>query len=142
MSGVNALERAAREWIATLPAGVATTEEQKIDAGVILTVRPKKVGAMHVAVGFGSMESVDLYWGTDFRVEDFTADGAWLIRVLESIRNGKVVEEVWTVWGKVASVVSVIEVDERTVSSRVVRPLWALRPIARRASVRQYVSWD
>ena len=142
MSGVNALERAAREWIASLPARVATTQEQKIEAGVVLAIRPQKVGAMDVALGFGSVDSVDLYWGNDFRIEDFTADGALLVRVLDAIRKGRVVEEVWTVWGRTASVFSAIEVEEGTVSSRVVKPLWVLRPIAIRASFRRCLPWD
>jgi hypothetical protein len=142
VTGRITLERAARGWIAALPPGVAAVEEQETEAGLFLALKPAKAGAMHVAVGFGQPETVGLYWGTDFRVEELTSDPDLLVRVLQAVRNGRVSKEVWTVWGRVASILSVIEDQELLASSRVVNLLWLLRPLARRASRRTYLPWD
>src|SRR3954462_3807517 len=99
----------ARGWIAALPPGLAAVADEETEAGLFLSVRPAKAGAMAVAVGFGQPETVALYWGTGFRVEELTKDPDWLVRVLQAVRSGRVAEEVWTVWGRVASIVSVIE---------------------------------
>jgi len=139
---VKEVERAVREWIAALPPGVAATDEKKVGEGAMLHVRPLKAGAMDVAVGFASPDAVELYWGNGFRAENVEPDLERCVGVLRAIRQGRVREEEWTVGSVTASIVSLIETDEGTVSSRLVKPLWILQRFARRGRQRTYAPWD
>lgn len=86
-----------REWVQALPPGVATVREDKNPnyGGLLFEVRPIEPNALDITVGLGASDAVDVFWGEDYRWENWKALPGEVILLCEAIRQGQAVEETW-----------------------------------------------
>ena len=86
-----------REWVQALPPGVVTAREDNNPdyGGLLFEVRPARPNTLNITVGVGVSEEVDVFWGEDYRWENWNALPGEVIQLCEAIKQGQAVEETW-----------------------------------------------
>ena len=82
-----------RNWTDSLPPkSVRVREDHSPNyGGVLFEVWPATTNAVHVTVGLGSTEDVDMFWGDGYRWEGWEATPREVLEVCESIKNCDVI---------------------------------------------------
>src|SRR5262245_20690785 len=88
-----------RNWTNSLPRNSSVVREDHNPSygGLLFGMRPGHPNAVHVTVGLGTSDDVDIFWGDDYRWEGWRATSREVLDVCEAIKEGDVIEETWSV---------------------------------------------
>lgn|SRR5262245_5808737 len=88
-----------RNWTNSLPRNSVVVREDHNPSygGLLFGMRPGQPNAVHVTVGLGTSDDVDIFWGDDYRWEGWRATPREVLDVCEAIKEGDVIEETWRV---------------------------------------------
>jgi len=131
-----------REWVQALPPGAATIREDNNPnyGGLLFEVRPAEPNALGITVGLGASDDVDVFWGEDYRWENWKALPGEVIQLCEAIRQGHAVEETWKLGWFVLERRCTIQLPAGPVGDGSPPiPVWVKRWAHR--SVRAYAPW-
>lgn len=139
-SGAQETLEALKKWYEALPSGVASWRESEDQYEHAVTIAPTNPRAAEVTFRFGSYGTFGVYFGLGGAGEDVPVSRDFALEVCEAARNGKIVEELRTVWGWRSSVRTRIQLKNRQLEDRMVTPLGFL-PIGRRKQI-AYEPWE
>jgi hypothetical protein len=92
---------ALQEWLSALPSGTATLHEEELEFERVFSITPANPKGCPVEFRLSRYGTFGLYLGKAFSVEELPCSIDRVLDICESLRRGRVKEEVWEWRGKV-----------------------------------------
>lgn len=103
--------KAIRAWFASLPLGIAKLTEQAFEHEHVMTVTPIKPKASPVEYRISHYGTFGLYFGKGCAFEEIPSSIEVVLDICESLRQGRVKEEVWDWRGRIVKTRGVLQLS-------------------------------
>jgi hypothetical protein len=133
--------RAIREWFASLSPGIARLTEQDLEYEHVMTLTPTNPKASPIEFRISRYGTFGLYFGKGFAFEEIPSSVELVLDVCESIRQGRVKEEIWEWRGRIVKTKGVLELTANNLTDQGSSHWAALLGLGTRRQI-QYEPWD
>jgi len=89
-----------RQWTKDLPKGTATLKEEQLEIERVMKLTPSNPNGCSIEFRISQYGTFGLYFGAGFAFEEITSSINLVIDICNSIRQAKIVEDVWEWKGK------------------------------------------
>jgi hypothetical protein len=103
---------------AKLPAGTFSVYREQSTHGLLTRVEPANPKAAAMALRTNGSSTCNILFGRAFSLELELDDDHLLLKLVDAVRNGNLVEKIWTISGRMIYTKSAVRLPDRVATTR------------------------